>query len=70
MICCLSGATFRLQLICGGTAQNSVDELTPDCLGWAGQFYEHVLGEDKFTFVEDTKNPSSVTILIKGMLDG
>ncbi|TBU42837.1 chaperonin-containing T-complex zeta subunit Cct6 [Dichomitus squalens] len=56
----------RLQLICGGTAQNSVDDLTPDVLGWAGLVYEHTLGEDKFTFVEDVKDPKSVTLLIKG----
>lgn len=30
----------------------AVEELTPDCLGHAGLVYEHVLGEDKFTFVE------------------
>ncbi len=35
-------------------------------LGHAGVVYEHVLGEDKFTFVEDVQNPKSVTILIKG----
>lgn len=35
-------------------------------LGYAGLVYEHVLGEDKFTFVEDVKNPKSATILIKG----
>ncbi|KAJ3171673.1 T-complex protein 1 subunit zeta [Geranomyces variabilis] len=56
----------RLQLCCGGTAQNSVDDLTPDVLGYAGLVYEHVLGEEKFTFVEDVKNPQSVTILITG----
>jgi T-complex protein 1 subunit zeta len=56
----------RLQLCCGGTAQNSVDELTPDVLGHAGIVYEHVLGEDKFTFVENVANPRSVTILITG----
>ncbi|KAF9365170.1 T-complex protein 1 subunit zeta [Mortierella sp. NVP85] len=56
----------RMQLICGGIAQNSVDDLTPDVLGWAGLIYEHTLGEDKFTFVEDVKDPSSATILIKG----
>ncbi|PLN80478.1 putative t-complex protein 1 zeta subunit [Aspergillus taichungensis] len=56
----------RLQLICGGTAQNSVDDLTPDALGWAGLVYEHQLGEEKFTFVEEVKDPKSVTILIKG----
>ena len=41
----------RLQLVCGGTAQNSVDDLTPDVLGWAGLVYEHQLGEEKYTFV-------------------
>ncbi|KAH9924861.1 chaperonin-containing T-complex zeta subunit Cct6 [Fomitopsis serialis] len=56
----------RLQLVCGGNAQNSVDDLTPDDLGWAGLVYEHTLGEDKFTFVEDVKDPKSVTLLIKG----
>ncbi|KAG2234217.1 hypothetical protein INT48_001936, partial [Thamnidium elegans] len=56
----------RLQLTCGGVAQNSVDDLTPDVLGYAGQVYEQVLGEDKFTFIEDVKDPYSVTILIKG----
>ncbi|KAI0049838.1 chaperonin-containing T-complex zeta subunit Cct6 [Auriscalpium vulgare] len=56
----------RLQLICGGIAQNSVDELTPEALGWAGLVYEHTLGEDKFTFVDEVKDPRSVTLLIKG----
>ncbi len=45
---------------------NSFDELAPECLGYAGLVYEHQLGEDKFTFVEDVKDPHSVTILIKG----
>lgn len=56
----------RLVLACGGSAMNSVDDLTPDCLGKAGLVYEHVLGESKFTFVEQCQNPRSVTILIKG----
>ncbi|KAH9961342.1 T-complex protein 1 zeta subunit [Russula dissimulans] len=56
----------RLQLICGGIAQNSVEELTPDALGWAGLVYEHTLGEEKFTFVDEVKDPKSVTLLIKG----
>lgn len=47
-------------------AQNSVDDLTPDILGWAGLVYEHTLGEEKFTFIEDVKDPKSVTLLIKG----
>ncbi|KAL0072437.1 T-complex protein 1 subunit zeta [Marasmius tenuissimus] len=56
----------RLQLVCGGLAQNSVDDLTPDVLGWAGLVYEHTLGEEKYTFVEEVKDPKSVTLLIKG----
>merc|ERR1740131_405136 len=56
----------RLSLACGGVAMNSVDELDESCLGEAGLVYEHVLGENKFTFVEECKNPTSVTILMKG----
>ncbi|GAA5902664.1 chaperonin-containing T-complex subunit CCT6 [Sporobolomyces salmoneus] len=56
----------RLQLVCGGTAQNSVDDLDPSVLGYAGLVYEHTLGEEKFTFVEEVKQPKSVTLLIKG----
>ena len=56
----------RLQLICGGIAQNSVEELTPDVLGWAGLVYEHTLGEEKFTFVDEVTDAKSVTLLIKG----
>ena len=72
----------RLQLACGGEAVNSVDDLTPEDLGYAGTVYEHVIvsflgiktilsimwfqGEDKFTFVEDCSDPKAVTILIKG----
>ncbi|KAJ6364839.1 hypothetical protein OIU76_029749 [Salix suchowensis] len=59
----------RLVLACGGEGLNSVDSLTPDCLGWAGLVYEHVLGEEKYTFVENVKNPHSCTILIKGPND-
>jgi T-complex protein 1 subunit zeta len=56
----------RLQLVCGGTALNSVDDLTPDDLGWAGLVYEHQLGEEKYTFIEEVKDPKAVTLLIKG----
>jgi len=56
----------RLALACGGVAMNSVEDLDESCLGEAGLVYEHVLGENKFTFVEQCKNPQSVTILVKG----
>jgi len=56
----------RVPLACGGFAVNAPQDLTPDCLGRAGLVYEHVLGEDKFTFIEDVKNSFSCTILIRG----
>jgi T-complex protein 1 subunit zeta len=55
----------RLALACGGYAVNSCEDLTVDCLGYADEVYEHVLGEDKYTFIEGCKNPKSVTILMK-----
>merc|ERR1719189_2732933 len=56
----------RIPLACGGYAVNSEKDLVPECLGHAGLVYEHVLGEDKFTFIEDVKNSFSCTILIRG----
>lgn len=56
----------RLVLACGGIALNSFDDMDETNLGFAGTVYEHVLGENKYTFVEDVMNPMSVTILIKG----
>ena len=58
----------RLQLLCGGVAQNSVDNLDESVLGWAGLVHEQVLGEEKYTFVENVKEPKSVTLLVKGEL--
>lgn len=56
----------RLTRACGGSPMNSLEQLTPECLGYAGSVYEHVLGEEKYTFIEELQNPRSVTILIKG----
>ena len=57
----------RLALACGGYAVNSVEGLSPDCTrSHADLVYEHVLGDDKFTFVEGVKNPFNGTILLKG----
>ncbi|RLV91957.1 T-complex protein 1 subunit zeta [Spathaspora sp. JA1] len=56
----------RLQLVTGGEAQNSVDDLTPEILGYSGLVYETSIGEDKFTYVTKNKDPKSASILIKG----
>lgn len=59
----------RIPLACGGRQLNSVDDLTEADLGFAGKVYEQVLGDDKFTFIEEVENPFSCTILIKGPND-
>lgn len=56
----------RLIKTCGGVAVNSVDELQPEDLGFCETLREHTLGEDKYTFLEGVKNPTSCTILIRG----
>ena len=62
-------AVSSKHVLCAGFAVNSVEELDRGCLGYAGLVYEHVLGEEKYTFVEDVRNPHSCTILVKGPSD-
>lgn len=59
----------RLIRCCGGKGINSVEDLTVEDLGYADTVYQKDLGEDKYTFIEGCKNPSSCTILIKGQND-
>ena len=59
----------RLVLACGGQCINSVEELSPEILGHAGEVYEYVLGDEKYTFVEKVVNPTSCTVLLKGSND-
>jgi T-complex protein 1 subunit zeta len=59
----------RLVLACGGNAVNSFDDLDISDLGEADTVYEHVIEDDKFTFVEGLKNPNSCTVLITGPND-
>ncbi|KII68267.1 T-complex protein 1 subunit zeta [Thelohanellus kitauei] len=56
----------RLVLACGGTAINSLEDLTAEVLGFAGSVYEYHIGDDKFTFVEDVPRSGSITVLING----
>lgn len=56
----------RLALACGGYAVNSVEDVTPEALGFAGKVYEQTLGDDKYTFVEDCPHPHSCTVLLRG----
>ena len=56
----------RLTLACGGVPVNSFDDIDASCLGHAGRLSEMSLGDDKFCFIEDVKNPLSCTIMVKG----
>merc|ERR1719478_154951 len=56
----------RLALAAGCSCVQAVDDLNADCLGEAGLVYEYVLGEEKFTFMEQMKDPNSCTVLIRG----
>lgn len=56
----------RLQLVTGGEAQNSVDDLSPLILGYSGLVYQETIGEEKFTYITENRDPKSCTILIKG----
>jgi T-complex protein 1 subunit zeta len=56
----------RLTLAFGGSPVNSFDDLEADSLGWAGKLREETLGDEKYTFVEDARQPKSCTIMIRG----
>eukprot|EP01064_Diplonema_japonicum_P017447 TRINITY_DN2556_c0_g2_i1.p1 TRINITY_DN2556_c0_g2~~TRINITY_DN2556_c0_g2_i1.p1 ORF type:complete len:566 (+),score=204.33 TRINITY_DN2556_c0_g2_i1:65-1699(+) len=59
----------RIALCCGGEAVNHFDDLNESHLGWAELVHEHVLGDEKYTFIEKPKTPLSGTILLKGPND-
>jgi T-complex protein 1 subunit zeta len=59
----------RLSKSVGGYSVNSLEDITPDCLGYCKSVTENTLGEEKFTFVEGCKNAVSCTILITGPND-
>jgi T-complex protein 1 subunit zeta len=59
----------RLPLAVGGNAVNSVDDLEESDLGWCDLVYEQTLEDEKYTFIEGTKNAHSCTILVQGSTD-
>eukprot|EP01013_Petalomonas_cantuscygni_P007737 TRINITY_DN2007_c0_g1_i2.p1 TRINITY_DN2007_c0_g1~~TRINITY_DN2007_c0_g1_i2.p1 ORF type:complete len:552 (-),score=170.23 TRINITY_DN2007_c0_g1_i2:304-1959(-) len=57
----------RLQRACGGAALFDLDGMSEADLGRATRVWQHVLGEESYTFVEGTAaQPTSCTILVKG----
>jgi len=59
----------KLARATGGRIVTSIRDLTPEDLGYAGLVEERRVGNDKMVFIEDCKNPKSVTILLRGAND-
>ena len=59
----------KLAKATGAKIVTDLDDLSPDDLGGAGMVEERKVGDEKIVFVEECKNPKSVTILITGSLN-
>lgn len=59
----------RVLRLCGGQLYNSIEDLKLEGIGKAGRVYEKSLGEEKYTFIEDTPISKSCTILLRGSSD-
>ncbi len=53
----------------GGRVITNLDDLKPEDLGYAEVVEERKIGDDKMTFIEKCKNPTSVSILIRAGLE-
>ena len=56
----------KLARATGATVVTGLDGLTKSDLGQAGLVEERKIEDDKWTFVEECKNPKAVTILVRG----
>lgn len=59
----------RLVLACGGEAVNTTENLSVDILGEAGLIQEYTIGDDTYTFVENSEKGKSCTLVVKGPND-
>jgi len=50
----------------GGKVVSNVNDLRPEDLGFAKLVEERKVADDKMTFIEGSKNPKAVTILVRG----
>ncbi len=59
----------KLERATGGRIISNIEDLTENDLGYAELVEERKVGEDKMVFIEGTKNPKAVSILIRGGLE-
>jgi archaeal chaperonin len=57
---------YKLSKATGGRLITNLDDLTATDLGYANLVEERQIETDKWVFVEECKNPKSVTILVRG----
>lgn len=55
-----------LALATGARIVTNLDDLSKEDLGYAGRVYEEKVGDEDMVYIEDCKNPKSVTILLRG----
>jgi thermosome len=56
----------KLARATGGSVVSSISDITEDDLGHAGAVEERVVSGDEMIFVEDCKNPKSVSLILRG----
>lgn len=56
----------KLSMATGATIVNTIDEITEKDIGYAGNVEERKIGEDSMIFIQECKNPKSVTLLVRG----
>ncbi|MEM0231431.1 MAG: thermosome subunit beta [Candidatus Woesearchaeota archaeon] len=59
----------KLELATGGKVLTTLEDFSPNDLGFAGLVEERKTGDESMTFVTGCKNPKAVTILIRGGSD-
>jgi chaperonin GroEL (HSP60 family) len=57
---------YKLSRATGARIVNNLDELSPSDLGYAKLVEERKVETDKWVFVEECKNPKSVSVLVRG----
>ncbi len=59
----------KLERATKGKIVSNIDDLSPEDLGYAELVEERKVGEDKMVFIEGTKDPKAVSIVIRGGLE-
>ena len=59
----------KLERATKGRIVSNIDDLSPEDLGYAELVEERKVGEDKMVFIEGTKDPKAVSIVIRGGLE-